>query len=669
MSSTAIVGIYSNARTVRDYVYKLNAMKRLQDSSAEEKFTNVRVFLNGAWLGMLPVETALAAVKKLRDAKRSGIIHIQTGIIWKPAMRELWLTTEAGRILRPLYFGATLREIAADTTGTLSKQVMGLKNWEEIIMWSSPKGNRLIEYMDAGESEGAYIAMKTEDAMNADSSHTHAEIHPSTVLGCLASNIPFPDHNQSPRNSYQCAMGKQAMGIYALNYRERFDALAHVLSYPQVPFVSPFMSKFYGSQTMPSGQNITVAILTYSGYNQEDSIMINRGALDRGLFRSVFYRTYKDEEKKNQSSGEEEHFASPDPSLTRHMKNANYDKIAEDGFVPENTFVNTEDILIGKVVPLRVPTGMVVPTGTKKYRDVSRTMRNNETGWVDRVFKNRNGEGYSFAKVRVRQDRIPEIGDKFSSRHGQKGTVGMILRPEDMPQTASGIIPDIIINPHCIPSRMTIAQLMETLLGKIGCEVGSLGDGTPFNETTLEGLTHILRDKLGMEPHGNEILYNGYTGRQMETSIFVGPCFYQRLRHCSADKLHSRASGPLVMLTRQPAEGRAREGGLRFGEMERDCVAAHGITEFTKERFMECSDAFRCWSCRDCGLLAIANPKDGVWICRGCGNTTDFSPIEIPYAYKLLLQELETMCISSRILTQGKLMKTIKQEKKMIADE
>jgi DNA-directed RNA polymerase II subunit RPB2 len=669
MSSTAIVGIYSNARTVRDYVYKLNAMKRLQDSNAEEKFTNVRVFLNGAWLGMLPVETALVAVKKLRDAKRSGIIHIQTGIIWKPAMRELWLTTEAGRILRPLYFGATLRELAADTTGTLSKQVMALKNWEEIIMWSSPTGGRLIEYMDAGESEGAYIAMKTEDAMKADSSHTHAEIHPSTVLGCLASNIPFPDHNQSPRNSYQCAMGKQAMGIYALNYRERFDALAHVLSYPQVPFVSPFMSKFYGSQTMPSGQNITVAILTYSGYNQEDSIMINRGALDRGLFRSVFYRTYKDEEKKNQSSGEEEHFASPDPSLTRHMKNANYDKIAEDGFVPENTYVNTEDILIGKVVPLRVPTGMVVPTGTKKYRDVSRTMRNNETGWVDRVFKNRNGEGYSFAKVRVRQDRIPEIGDKFSSRHGQKGTVGMILRPEDMPQTASGIIPDIIINPHCIPSRMTIAQLMETLLGKIGCEVGSLGDGTPFNETTLEGLTHILRDKLGMEPHGNEILYNGYTGRQMDTSIFVGPCFYQRLRHCSADKLHSRASGPLVMLTRQPAEGRAREGGLRFGEMERDCVAAHGIAEFTKERFMECSDAFRCWSCRDCGLLAIANPKDGVWICRGCGNTTDFSPIEIPYAYKLLLQELETMCISSRILTQGKLMKTIKQERKMIADE
>lgn len=397
--------------------------------------------------------------------------------------------------------------------------------------------------------------------------------------------------------------------------------------------------------------------------------MINRGALDRGLFRSIFYRTYKDEEKKNQSSGEEEHFDRPDPSLTRHMKNANYSKLAEDGFVPENTFVDTDDILIGKVVPLRVPTGMVIPTGTKKFRDVSRTMRNNETGWVDRVFKNRNGEGYSFAKVRVRQDRIPEIGDKFSSRHGQKGTVGMILRPEDMPQTASGLTPDIIINPHCIPSRMTIAQLMETLLGKIGCMVGSLGDGTPFNATTVDGLGKLLCEELNMEPYGNEILYNGHTGKQMNTNIFVGPCFYQRLRHCSADKLHSRASGPLVMLTRQPAEGRAREGGLRFGEMERDCVAAHGIAEFTKERFMECSDAFRCWSCRDCGLIAVANPKDAIWVCRGCGNTTDFSPIEIPYAYKLLLQELETMCISSRILTQGKLINAFRKKNNLQLEE
>jgi DNA-directed RNA polymerase II subunit RPB2 len=224
-----------------------------------------------------------------------------------------------------------------------------------------------------------------------------------------------------------------------------------------------------------------------------------------------------------------------------------------------------------------------------------------------------------------------------------------------MPQTAAGIIPDMIINPHCIPSRMTIAQLMETLLGKMCCETGALGDGTPFNNTSVDQIARIMRDEYGLEPYGNEILYNGYTGRMMETSIFIGPVYYQRLRHCSADKIHSRASGPLVMLTRQPAEGRAREGGLRFGEMERDCVAAHGVTEFTKERLMECSDAFPCHVCRDCGLLAIANPAKGIWNCKACGNTTNFSSIQIPYASKLLFQELETMSISSRILTQGRL--------------
>jgi DNA-directed RNA polymerase II subunit RPB2 len=602
----------------------------------------------------------------LRKAKRCGRIHVQTGIIWKAALKEIWITTEAGRMLRPLFYAEALREIAADRSGKLQAEVAAIPSWERLLLWESPRGNALIEYIDPGETESSYIAMFPEDVIkNLKDSYTHAEIHPSTALGTLASNIPFPDHNQSPRNSYQAAMGKQAMGMYALNFRDRYDALAHLLCYPQVPFVSPFMSRFYGAQAMPSGQNIVVAILTYTGYNQEDSIMINRGSLDRGLFRSIFYRTYKDEERKNQSSGEEERFVRPDPSMTKQMKNANYSKLDETGFVPENTYVDTDDILIGKYVPLRVPTGMVIPAGAKRFRDVSRTMRNNETGWVDRIFKDRNGEGYSFAKVRVRQDRIPEIGDKFSSRHGQKGTCGMILDPEDMPTTASGMVPDIIINPHCIPSRMTIAQLLETLLGKMGRETGCLGDGSPFNNVTLEGLTKIMRDDLGLEPAGNEVLYNGFTGRQMETSIFMGPCFYQRLRHCSADKMHSRSSGPLVMLTRQPAEGRAREGGLRFGEMERDCVAAHGISEFTKERFMECSDLFRCWSCQDCGLIAIVNPKEGIWNCKGCGNTTNFSAIEIPYAYKLLLQELETMCISSRIITQKKLLRYALEDKKV----
>ena len=570
MAVTTGITIFSSPVTIYSYIQTLEKLVSLRDTTVDQKHAHVRVFLNGSWIGMLFNEDAPEIIEALRSAKRMGKIHIHTGIVWKSAMKELWITSEAGRVIRPIYYAAAIREIARDRSGILKASILAIKEWNYLVAWTSPDGNRLIEYIDAGETDNAYIAM-TYDACVQDPSYTHCEIHPSMMFGTTASGIPFPDHNQSPRNAYQSAMAKQAMGVYALNFRERFDAMSHVLCYPEVPMVSPFMSKFYGAQNLPAGQNIIVAIMTYTGYNQEDSNMMNRAALDRGRFRSIFYRTYKDEERKNQSSGEEEKFCNPNPAETKHMKNAKYDKIGEDGFIPRNTYVTPDDILIGKVVPLRVPTGVTVPVGSKKSRDISKMPRNNESGYVDKIYKNRNGEGYSFAKIRMRQDRIPEIGDKFSSRHGQKGTMGMILNPEDMPQTASGIVPDIIINPHAIPSRMTIAQLMETLLSKVGCMTGCLGDGSPFSETTVDDLATILRDNYGMEPYGNEIMYNGYTGRQMETSIFIGPCYYQRLRHCSADKMHSRASGPLVMLTRQPAEGRAREGGLRLGTILPKC--------------------------------------------------------------------------------------------------
>jgi DNA-directed RNA polymerase II subunit RPB2 len=297
----------------------------------------------------------------------------------------------------------------------------------------------------------------------------------------------------------------------------------------------------------------------------------------------------------------------------------------------------------------------VEAAGGKRFRDSSKMLRNNETGFVDKIYRGRNGEGFSFIKIRVRSERTPTIGDKFCSRHGQKGTVGMILEPEDMPQTASGIIPDIIINPHCIPSRMTIAHLMETLMGRIGAETGTVGDGSPFTDVSVDGLSRTLRDDLGLEPYSNEVLYCGTTGKQMTTSIFMGPIFYQRLKHMVDDKIHSRSSGPLVMLTRQPAEGRARDGGLRFGEMERDCIVAHGATEFLKEIMMEKSDNFQCHVCKSCGLIGLVNPKAGIFKCVSCPNTTEFSQVRVPYAYKLFLQELESMSICSRILPESRL--------------
>jgi len=671
LASLAIISLPSNPEPVVDLLYESVGMQGL--SAEMNLHYGIRIFINGAWIGMLPVHAtdALNAVEKLRAAKRSGRIHPHTGITYKADRRELWINTEGGRLLRPVLNAAAVRE------GAVTPQVVAeWKSWMDIMCWRTPVGGHsLIEFIDPSETENFYIAMTPEQVT---AEHTHSEIHPSLILGTMASNIPFPDHNQAPRNAYQSAMGKQAMGIYALNHKERLDTMANLLWYSNVPLASPYMSRFFRAQSMPSGWNVVVAIMQYGGYNQEDSVMLNRAALDRGLFRSEFYRTYKDEEKKNQASGEEERFCKPDARITKQMKLANYEKLGADGIAPENTWITQDDILIGKVAPIRLrgidgaamagvnhaalhalssvaAAQVVEAAGGKRYRDVSKLMRTNESGYVDRIYRGRNGEGYSFVKIRTREERQPVIGDKFSSRHGQKGTCGLIVEPQDMPQTASGIVPDIIINTHAIPSRMTIAQIMETTVGRLCCELGFLGDATPFNRhMTIDRIQDLLLAN-GLEPSSNEILYCGHTGKQMATEIFMGPCFYQRLKHMVNDKVHSRSTGPLVMLTRQPAEGRARDGGLRFGEMERDVMIAHGASAFLKERFMEASDNFQVEVCRGCGLIAVANADKNIWNCTGCGNTTEFSQVRIPYAYKLFLQELESMNISSRILTESRL--------------
>jgi|UniRef100_A0A6C0DBF5 DNA-directed RNA polymerase II subunit RPB2 len=669
LAATAIVTLPSNPEPIVEMLYDVVGMRNLDTVTLPSLHLGIRVFINGAWIGVLPVtpKSAMAAAETLRAAKRSGRIHPHTGITYKADRRELWINTEGGRILRPVINAAAAREgLPTDTPWS---------SWMEVMRWRTPGGHSMIEFIDPSETENCFIAMSPDELTD---THTHMEIHPSLILGTMASNIPFPDHNQAPRNAYQSAMGKQAMGVYALNHKERMDTMANLLWYSNTALASPYMSRFFRAQSMPSGWNVVVAIMLYGGYNQEDSVMINRAALDRGLFRSEFYRTYKDEEKKNQASGEEERFCKPNPVTTKQLKLANYEKLGADGIAPENTFVTQDDILIGKVAPIRLrgadgaalagvnhaalhalssvaAAQVVEAAGGKRFRDVSKLMRTNESGYVDRIYRGRNGEGYSFVKIRTREERVPVIGDKFSSRHGQKGTCGLIIEPQDMPQTASGIVPDIIINTHAIPSRMTIAQLMETTVGRICCELGFLGDATPFNKhMTIERIQDLLLGN-GLEPCCNEIMYCGYTGKQMKTEIFMGPCFYQRLKHMVNDKIHSRSTGPLVMLTRQPAEGRARDGGLRFGEMERDVMVAHGASVFLKERFMEASDNFQVEVCRGCGLIAVANAQKNIWHCTGCGNTTDFSQVRIPYAYKLFLQELESMNISSRILTENRL--------------
>ena len=440
-----------------------------------------------------------------------------------------------------------------------------------------------------------------------------------------------------------CAMGKQALGVYASNFNHRTDTMGNVINYPQKPMVATKLSKYTYNNELPSGVNAIVAIMTHTGFNQEDSVMINKSALDRGLFTSTYYKVFRDQCTKNHSSGEEEIFTNP-KSLC-DVKPYSYDKLEENGFVSKNTYVDNGDIIVGKVMPRK-------SNGKINYQDNSISMKSNDDGYIDMNYTGTNSDGYKFCKIRIRKNRKPEVGDKVASRSAQKGSCGMIYDHKDMPFTKDGIVPDIIINPHAIPSRMTMAQLMECIMGKVGCFIGAYGDATPFTECTVEGIAKNL-EKTGLERYGNEIMYNGRTGEQIKTEIFIGPTYYQRLKHMVTDKIHSRGSnGPIVMLTRQCSEGRARGGGLRLGEMERDCFIGHGSALFLKEKMLDCADNYRVFICKECGMIANVNPEKNIYKCIHCKNATDIVQIRIPYAFKLLTQELHTMNVIMRYICE-----------------
>jgi DNA-directed RNA polymerase II subunit RPB2 len=647
MSYMAHITIHSNSNSLYDYI--LPNIIKIDDDDLNPQFMydKVKVFINGAWVGI--TDNAEELYKDLKEMKYKGIINIYTSIIFDYKLQEIRVCNDSGRITRPL-----LR--VKNNNILLTEQIISdLKenklSWDDLLI-NCKINDAVIEYVDPEEQNCSMIATKPKDIIS-KSNHiitkfTHCEIHPSTIFGVVASCIPYPDHNQSPRNTYQCAQAKQAMGIYTTNFNERMDKTAYVLSYPTRPLVDTRVMNLIKLNENPSGCNINVAIMTHTGYNQEDSLLVNKGSIDRGLLQITITHTEKDEDKQK-INGDEEIRCKPDPAKTKGMKFGNYNKVNSKGVVPENTLIENRDIIIAKVTPIKENRND--HTKVIKYEDGSKQYRTVEETYIDKNYIDRNGDGYSFAKVRLRSLRKPVIGDKFSSRHGQKGTVGNIIPEEDMPFTRNGVRPDIIINPHAIPSRMTIGQLKETLLGKVLVELGLFGDGTSFGELNVETISKKLLE-LGYEANGNELMYNGLTGEQIECSVFLGPVFYQRLKHMVNDKQHSRSIGPMVNLTRQPAEGRSRDGGLRFGEMERDCMVSHGASRFTRGRMYDASDKYQVYVCKKCGLIASYNDQLHIHCCRTCDNRVDFAYVEIPYACKLLFQELTTMNVVPRIITE-----------------
>ncbi|KAF5833422.1 RNA polymerase II second largest subunit [Dunaliella salina] len=607
---------------------------------------STKVFVNGVWIGIHREPQTL--VRTLRHLRRRVDINTEVGVIYDIPLKELRLFTDYGRASRPIF--------VVDNQHLLIKKsdIIKLQQSEGTSYgWNDLVSNGYIEYVDTEEEETTMIAMNIKDLAAArqnpqgaySSTYTHCEIHPSMILGVCASIIPFPDHNQSPRNTYQSAMGKQAMGMYCTNYQHRMDTQGFVLYYPQKPLVTTRAMEYLKFRELPAGINAIVAIACYSGYNQEDSLMMNQSSIDRGFFRSIFYRAYKDEEKKQGSMSREE-IELPNPDNTMGMRHGTYDKLDEDGLVPPGTRISGEDIIVGKTVALPEDPSGAVQRFSKK--DASLALRGQESGVVDQVMLSTNDQGQKFVKVRMRTVCVPQVGDKFASRHGQKGTIGITYTQEDMPFTSEGVVPDLIVNPHAIPSRMTIGHLVEALMSKVAALIGSEGDATPFTDVTVENISHALHG-LGYQCRGWEVMYNGHTGRQLQAQIFLNPTYYQRLKHMVDFKIHSRQRGPLQVLNRQPVEGRARDGGLRFGEMERDCIISHGAASFLKERLFDQSDAYRVHVCEKSGLFAVANLKKQQFSSQIYKADSNIVQVFIPYACKLLFQELMAMCVVPRL--------------------
>lgn len=609
-------------------------------ATPEVRRDGVPVLVNGCLYMYAASETHAATLAhEIRELRRNFVVPFDTTVAQNDNL--LYVDTDSGCLLRPL--------LRVDHLKKIPKILRDFPSHEFLI--DHLLKEQCIEYVDKQEEDKLRVALwSTKDPEDGTwDDYTHAELDPSfTIPGLCGSCSPFPDYNQAPRNTYQSAMFKQALGVYTLNYPVRMDTIAHTLVQPQRPIVSTRMDAIVGASDAPAGVNALVVIKCYTGRNQEDSVIVNQAALDRGMFRSVKYQTYRDEERHSGGADAEKFENIARLQNCAGKRDANYDHLDDSGIAAVGTNLVAGDVIVGKTV-----TTTELGEGARRAvkRDKSTVLRHDE-GTVDAVLKSTNRDGTGLVKVRVRSTRTPIVGDKLSSRMGQKGVIGAALPHEDMPYTSDGQVPDIIVNPHAIPSRMTLGQTNECLLAILGTQTGQRGDGTMFRGTSIEYMCEEL-EKAGYNRHGRVKLHNGFTGEEYEGLAFMGPTYYQRLRHMAKDKDHARSRGPVQMLSRQPTEGRARDGGLRFGEMERDCVISHGASELLRDRLLDNSDPSVATICGGCGLLAqpaaeTTHVRHKEARCRNCESGKCVKDMRCPHAFRLMLQELMAMNIAVR---------------------